>query len=306
MNLPDLNLLVALHILLEEGSVAAAARRMHLSAPAMSRTLGRIRQVFDDPILVRSGRGLVPTPRALALREQARGLVEQAHGLFTEGRELQLATLRRGFTLRANDVFIGAWGGALLQQFNAQAPQAVLRFLPESDLDHAPLGDGSLDLAIGSPRSFGPDIKVQHLVDCGFSGVARAGHPLFEHPISAARLAAFDHVAVSRRGLAEGPLDAALAAEGLARQVRYVVPTFHAALFAVAGSDLVLPNMPLALLATLAPLGLALRPFNLPFALPSVPLQQAWHPRLHHDPAHRWLRQLVRQVAQAPSLPPTP
>ena len=86
MKLPDLNLLVALDILLEEGSAVAAARRMHLSAPAMSRTLARIRDAIGDPVFVRSGRRLAPTPRALELREQVRGVVEQAHAIFTSGR----------------------------------------------------------------------------------------------------------------------------------------------------------------------------------------------------------------------------
>ncbi|MEG2962679.1 MAG: LysR family transcriptional regulator, partial [Janthinobacterium sp.] len=83
MKLPDLNLLVALDILLEEGSAVAAARRMNLSAPAMSRTLARIRDAIGDPVFVRSGRGLTPTPRALELREQVRSVVEQAHAVFT-------------------------------------------------------------------------------------------------------------------------------------------------------------------------------------------------------------------------------
>ena len=108
MQIPDLNLLVALNVLLEEGSVVGAARRMNLSAPAMSRTLTRIREVLNDPILVRSGRGLVPTPRALELREQVRGVVELAHGIFTQSQNRDLRELERTFSIRANDVFF--WG----------------------------------------------------------------------------------------------------------------------------------------------------------------------------------------------------
>ena len=113
MQIPDLNLLVALNVLLEEGSVVGAARRMNLSAPAMSRTLTRIREVLNDPILVRSGRGLVPTPRALELREQVRGVVELAHGVFTQSQSSDLRELERTFSIRANDVFFGVYGAAL-------------------------------------------------------------------------------------------------------------------------------------------------------------------------------------------------
>ena len=99
MQIPDLNLLVALNVLLEEGSVVGAARRMNLSAPAMSRTLTRIRDALNDPILVRSGRGLVPTPRALELREQVRGVVELAHGVFTQSQDSDLRLLERAHRL---------------------------------------------------------------------------------------------------------------------------------------------------------------------------------------------------------------
>ena len=126
MQIPDLNLLVTLNVLLEEGSVVGAARRMNLSAPAMSRTLTRIREVLNDPILVRSGRGLVPTPRALELREQVRGVVELAHGVFTQSQNSDLRELERTFSIRANDVFFGVYGAALRQQMALDMPKATL------------------------------------------------------------------------------------------------------------------------------------------------------------------------------------
>ncbi|MBC7213409.1 MAG: LysR family transcriptional regulator, partial [Pseudomonas sp.] len=100
MQLPDMNLLVALDALLDEGSVVGAAQRMNLSPAAMSRTLGRIREAMGDPILVRAGRGLVPTPRALALRDQVRALVEQAGLVFRSGDEVDLPNLDRAFNIR--------------------------------------------------------------------------------------------------------------------------------------------------------------------------------------------------------------
>lgn len=113
MQLPDMNLLVALDALLDEGSVVGAARRMNLSPAAMSRTLTRIREAVGDPILVRAGRGLVPTPKALQLQGQVRNVVEQAALLFRSADQVDLSTLRRRFSVRANDFFIGVYGGRL-------------------------------------------------------------------------------------------------------------------------------------------------------------------------------------------------
>lgn len=176
MKLPDLNLLVALDILLEEGSAVAAARRMHLSAPAMSRTLARIRDAIGDPVFVRSGRGLAPTPRALELREQVRGVVEQAHAIFTSGREVDLRTLERTFSLCANDVFVGAYGGKLRDLLAVHAPHTVLRFVPEGDgaTENDALHAGRIDLYISARRAFAPDIKLQQLFTSGFVGIARS------------------------------------------------------------------------------------------------------------------------------------
>ena len=294
MQIPDLNLLVALNVLLEEGSVVGAARRMNLSAPAMSRTLTRIRDALNDPILVRSGRGLVPTPRALELREQVRGVVELAHGVFTQSQDSDLRLLERTFSIRAIDVFFGVYGGALRQQMALDMPKASLRVVPEGFTDDEALSEGRIDLAICATNKFNSDIKVQRLFTCPFVGLAREDHPIFDQPITAQRFIAFDHIWVSRRGRARGPIDTVLAEQGLQRRVSFTTPTFYSAIFALAGADLILPLMPQVLLKTLAPLGLKLRPFELPIPLQPVDIVQAWHPRLDNDHAHRWLRRTLK------------
>jgi DNA-binding transcriptional LysR family regulator len=123
MQLPDMNLLVALDALLDEGSVVGAARRMNLSPAAMSRTLTRVREAMGDPILVRAGRGLVPTPKALELRGQVRDVVDQAALLFRSADGVELGSLRRRFNIRAND-FVGVYGGRLFDTLDRQAPTA--------------------------------------------------------------------------------------------------------------------------------------------------------------------------------------
>ena len=294
MQIPDLNLLVTLNVLLEEGSVVGAARRMNLSAPAMSRTLTRIREVLNDPILVRSGRGLVPTPRAPELREQVRGVVELAHGVFTQSQNSDLRELERTFSIRANDVFFGVYGAALRQQMALEMPKATLRVVPEGFTDDEALNEGRIDLTICATNRFSPDIKVQRLFTCPFVGLAREGHPIFDEPVTARRFASFDHISVSRRGHARGPIDALLAELGLERRVSFTTPTFYSAIFALAGEDLILPLMPQVLLKNLEPLGLKLRPFELPITLQPVDIVQAWHPRLDNDHAHRWLRRTLK------------
>ncbi|MFG0232520.1 LysR family transcriptional regulator [Achromobacter sp. 413638] len=292
----DLNLLVTLDVLIQEGSVVGAARRLNLSTPAMSRSLARIREAVGDPVLVRSGRGLAPTPRALALREQVRNVVEQAQAVLGAfGQDVNLATLERIFTLRANDVFVGGFGGRLREHLRRYAPRTTLRFVSEGEHDSGALDDDA-DLYIGSVQKFGADIKVQTLFTTNFHGLARSGHAIFHGVVTPRRFAAYEHIGVSRRGRSHGPIDEALAEQGLSRHVALITPTFYAAIFALADSDLILPAMPGHLLPGVKRLGLDLRAFDVPIDMPAVTVVQAWPPRLDSDPAHRWLRQTIKQV----------
>lgn len=293
MQLPDLNLLVALDVLLEEGSVVGAARRMHLSPPAMSRTLTRIREAVGDPILVRAGRGLVPTPRALELREQVRDLVEQASGVF-RSQEVELASLNRAFNIRTNDIFMVCYGGQLVELIRQQAPNVMLRFVPEIDGDDDAMRAGRIDLAIGASAQLLPEVKHQGLFMSRFVGMARVDHPIFAEMINAERFAAYDQISVSRRGLARGPIDQVLEQQGLSRRVVAVSPSFFSAVLALRDSDVILP-MPNPVVAVCNQLGLALRSFEIPLPLSPVRVHQSWHPRFDNDPTHRWLRGLIKR-----------
>ena len=299
MQLPDLNLLIALDALLDEGSVVGAARRMHLSPAAMSRTLTRIREATGDPVLVRAGRGLVPTPRALAMQAQVRELVEQAAQVFRARDEVDMSTLERCFNVRSNDVFFGSFGARVLEAIRVGAPGCTLRFVPEGADDDDALREGRIDLYISSRLNFGPEIKIQNLFNTRFCGLAREGHPIFDGPITPERFAGFDHVSVSRRGRARGPIDPALAELGLERRIALITPHFHSAIFGVAESDLIL-SLPEPALWGLKQLGLKMRAFAIPLALETVSVNQAWHPRFDKDPAHRWLRQTLKEVCSVP------
>ncbi|WP_417355029.1 LysR family transcriptional regulator [Gallaecimonas pentaromativorans] len=296
MSRPDLNLLLALDALLDEGSVIGAARRMHLSAPAMSRTLSRIREALGDPVFVQVGRKLVPTPRALALREQVRLAVKQASQVFASDAEIDLKSLDRRFNVRATDEFVSIHLGHLLDAMAREMPRAMLRFSPEEDdVDEEALRSGRIDLFISASRKLGPEIRVQSLFTTTFVGVARAHHPIFDEEITPERLTRWEHINVSRRGKAVGPVDAALEARGLRRHVALVLPNPYTALFALQDSDLLLP-LPRHLASTALSAGLHIRVFDLPTPLETVLLTQAWHPRLEGDPAHQWLRQTIHTL----------
>src|SRR6187431_3356511 len=149
MSTPDLNLLVTLDVLLAEGSVARAAQRLRLSPSAMSRALARLRETTGDPLLVRAGRGLVPTPRALELRGRVGQLVQDAEAALSPAENLNLKQLVRTFTLRTSEGFVENFGPDLIARLSAEAPGVRLRFVQKSDKDSASLRDGTVDLDTG-------------------------------------------------------------------------------------------------------------------------------------------------------------
>ncbi|KUL35134.1 LysR family transcriptional regulator [Streptomyces sp. NRRL F-4489] len=293
----DLNLLTALDALLEEESVTAAADRLGLSGPAMSRALGRIRRTIGDPVLVRAGRHMVPTPRALEIRAEVRRLVEAAHGVLTPAAPADPARLTRVFALSAGDLFVTALAPALLARVARQAPGVVLRFLGESHVDLPLLRDGAADLELGVIGSTQPEIRTERLFDDRPVAVVREGHPLASGTLTVRRYAAAPHVGFSRRGRLTGPIDAALAERGLRRRVIATVPTLAAELAMVRDSDAV----GMAPERTAAPLirALGLRTLPIPLDLPEMPMAMAWHPRQEADPGHVWLREVVRETVAA-------
>jgi len=296
MSRPDLNLLVTLDVLLAEGSVARAARRLRLSPSAMSRALARLREAMGDPLLVRAGRALVPTPRALELRERVSLLVQEGEAVLRPAGKLDLKCLVRTFTLRATDGFSENFGAALIARVGAVAPGVRLRFVLKADKDSTLLREGLVDLKTGIVgRAMGPEVRAQALFRDRFIGVVRLGHPLSKGRITPARYAAGRHISVSRRGLDRGPIDAALATLGLERPVVAIVGGFPVALALARSSDLIasVPEKHTGILRA------GMHSFTLPVPTPEITVSLLWHPRLDADPAHRWLRGHLRDVCAA-------
>lgn len=293
MSMPDLNLLVTLDVLLAEGSVARAARRLRLSPSAMSRALARLRETTGDPLLVRAGRGLVPTPRAIELRERVGQLVQEGKAVLRPVEVLDPGRLVRTFTLRTSEGFVENFGPPLIARIDQEAPGVRLCFVQKPDKDSAPLRDGLIDLETGVvEQSTAPELRVQSLFRDRFIGVVRAGHPLSRGKITPARYAGGKHIYVSRRGRDRGPIDEALESLGLARKVVTIVGGFSTALALARASDLVaaVPERHTGNLRD------GMFSFTLPVKTPELTISMLWHPRQDADPAHRWLRRHVREV----------
>ncbi|MCB1049116.1 MAG: LysR family transcriptional regulator [Acidobacteria bacterium] len=299
MNAPDLNLLYVLEALLLEGSVIGAAKRLRLSSSATSRALARLREAVGDPLLVRSGRHLIPTPRAELLRQSISEWVQGSVALLTPERELDKAGLQRTFTLRTSDGFAENFGPALLARLQKEAPKVRLHFVQKDNKQSLPLRSGQVDLetaVIGAETR--PELRVKGLFQDRMVAVVRQNHPLARDPLTLSGYTSAQHIQVARLGESANVLDESLQSLGLQRNIAITVGGFAAALSLASTSDLMasVPEKHTGFLRK----GLTTLP--LPFAVQGFTVSMLWHPRLDADPAHRWLRAcLVEVCREAPS-----
>ncbi|MEV6633650.1 LysR family transcriptional regulator [Actinoplanes sp. NPDC051470] len=300
----DLNLLRVFHALMDTGSVVEAAGRLHLSAPATSRALSRLRRALNDPILVRAGRGLVPTPFAQHAAGRVKALLDAADGLRADPAGSDPATWQRTFAIRLNDALTPVLAPRLTRRIADEAPGVRLRFVHQDSKEPEPLRDGSIDLDVGVADPPPPDILTSALFTAHFVAVVAADSDLGRAPhLTVDDLCRHPHISASRRGLARGPLDDALERIGRSRQVAAVVPSYSVgALMALEHGLICL--VPHVTAAHLAERGVPLRRHEVPFDLPTANVELRWHRRVDHDPASRWLRERLRAaiqpLAQAP------
>jgi len=299
----DLNLLTALDVLLTEGSVTGAARRLGLSTSAMSRTLTRLRTSTGDPLLVRAGRGLAPTPHAAALRDRVHSLNSEAQRVLRPAAtHVDLASLDSTFSIRAAESFLEMLSGALVAAITKAAPRVRIHFVPKFDRDPRLLREGLIDLEIGKRGVSAPEVRTQVLFRDKYVGVARIGHPLLAGgKVSPKQYAACSHVVASQLGDFSGPVDDALEKLELRRAVQVVVPGYPDAMRIVRSSDLIalVPRSSLgnALIKDHAAT-LGVRSFEIPVRMPEILISAMWHPRVDADPAQRQLRHAVIAVCK--------
>ena len=296
----DLNLLRVFDALLEGSSVSRAADRLHLSIPATSRALGRLRLAMNDPILVRAGRGMVPTPFAQRAAARVKALLDDADRLRSETVG-DPSTWRRTFAIRINDALSPVLAPRLTRLVADQAPRVQLRFVPQESKKADLLRNGTLDLDVGVGDPAPPDVLTSVLFTDIFVAVVSATSSLgTKASLTVQDLCSVPHVSASRRGLDRGPLDDALERAGLSRRVVAIVPTYAVgALMAL--EDDVLCLIPSRLASHLQQRGVPIRAHQVPVDLPIATVEQRWHLRADTDPASRWLRSAM--VTAAASLP---
>lgn len=293
MPTPDLNQLFVLQAVLSENSVVRAAERLHLSPSAMSRALARVRETVGDPILVKAGRTLVPTPRATELRDRVDQVLQEAQALLLPARAPDVRRVVRTFTLRTSEGFVETFGPDVVRRVMKEAPGIRLRFVARQTRDAGGLRDGSVDLETGVvDDTTSPEVRQVPLFTDRLVAVTRPGHKLRKARLTAAAYAAAAHVGVSRQTVDQGWVEDALAALGLERVVMASVSGFAAALAVARGSDLVatVPERHTAALRS------GMFTVELPFRLPSITVSMLWHPRMHADSVHAWLRESVRKT----------
>ncbi|WP_344855502.1 LysR family transcriptional regulator [Amycolatopsis ultiminotia] len=292
----DLNLLRVFDALLDTGSVKEAAVRLHLSAPATSRALSRLRRVMNDPILVRAGRGLVPTPFALRSAGTVKTLLDTADRLRTEPAGSDPRSWRRTFSIRLNDGLVPVLAPRLTRRIADEAPGVRLLFVRQDSKEPDPLRDGSIDLDVTVAGPPPPDVHTSTLFTDHFVAAVAADSPLGRIPqLTLDDLCHTPHVSASRRGLTRGPLDDALERTGRSRHVVAVVPTYAVgALMALEHNVICL--VPRITATHLIERGVPLRQHDVPVDLPTSDVELRWHRRLHNDPPARWLRDCVHDA----------
>lgn len=296
----DANLFVVLHALLETAHVGRAARRLGLSPSATSHALSRLRDLLGDPLFVRAGRRLVPTPRALELKDELARAVESLEATLRPRGAIDPATLARSFRIETTDHVQFVLIRALDAIARKESPRVdiFLKSLEPETL--ARLRDGSIDLAIAVYGDVDPDIEKRVLFQDRLVAVVRKGHPACRGAMTAARFAKADHLLVAPNGTPTGLVDRLLAERGLTRRVARTSSSFLDVAFLLSETDY-LVSLPESLVRPLTErLGLVVLP--LPLTLPSFAISMIWHRRHTSDPAHVWLRNAVER-ATTPAVP---
>lgn len=290
----DLNLLVVLRSLLRERHVTRAASAVGLSQSATSHALARLRELCGDPLLVRRGKSFELTPRAARLLPILERGLSDLQAVVSAEPGFDPTTARRVFTLAMADYQLAVLLAPLLRELERVAPNVDLSVVAFPNLAEM-LEDGSVDLALVSRAQFSGPFPIQDLFSDGFVCAVRMDHPRVKTRLSLDTYVSLRHVVVAPSGTPGSLVDTELARRGIRRRVAVRVSSFLVAPLVVAETDLV-ATLPARLARREAPhYGLRLLPPPLP--LPEFTLAMAWHPRLEHDPAQRWLRDFVARVS---------
>jgi DNA-binding transcriptional LysR family regulator len=295
----DLNLLYVLVALDDRRSVSGAALQLQRSQPAVSAALSKLRAFFDDPLFVRTGNVMQPTPRAGAIVESARSVLGRIGTDIVAAPAFDPATSVRPITLALSDVGEIVFLPTLLKHLRQLAPLASINAvsLPAAEVANS-LEAGTVDLAMG----YFPDLKKnnffqQVLFSDGFISLLRADHPVSARKLSLKQFLQLEHAVVRAESRTEEVIERYLARKRIQRRVVLTTPHFSSAPMIVAQSDLIV-TVPEPLARYFSTASAQVRVVALPFESPRIDLKQFWHRKFHHDPRNRWLRTLTCKLFQ--------
>lgn len=291
----DLNLLVVVHALLEERNVTRAARRLGRTPSATSHALARSRALFEDPLLVREGRGMVLTPRAQQLLPVLERTLTEAKRALSAGEGFDPATSRRTFRLACPDLLCPVLPD-LLKVVSRRGPYLGVEIVPPLSDPARGLADGLADLQVGRVPDDAAGLKTRTAGKLHWGVLARAGHPLGER-LTLAKYLTYPHVMVRTGSVGPSMVQAALSSEDVPRRIGIVVPNFLLGAFVVASTDLLFTG-PREVLRRVAS-RLKLKVHKAPMALPPLRAALSWSERFDNDDGLRWFRTVVFDAIQA-------
>ena len=303
----DLNLLVYLDVLLRECNVTQAANQLGLSQPAMSNGLRRLRDLFNDPLLVRTSDGMTPTARALELEPLVRDILSGVERAIQPTSEFDPMDAKQVIRVMASDYAESTLFPAVLQQLRELAPGLTLDVMTPSDVSFLDVERGKIDLVINRFDQMPQSFHQITLWTDSFSCLLNRDNPILERFDLESYLAA-NHIWVSKTGMGVGVgvdpddvqrlgwVDHALDAMGKKRNIRVFTRHYQAAMTLAEQNDLIVTLPTRATWLKRDNPRVVVR--DCPFTVPPLELKMAWSPLLQHNPAHRWVRQLITQIAR--------
>jgi DNA-binding transcriptional LysR family regulator len=295
----DVGLLLTLDALLKDQNVTHAATRLNITQSALSARLTRLRQLLNDPLFIpaSSGRGMIPTPHATALKGELERLFERFDDFINTAHLFEPATTKRIFRIAATDNPAAILAPDLIPLVARNAPLAKIAFvLPDKSRISELLEEGEIDLFVGAAEDAGSDLIGRTLFDEEFVTAQRQRHPRGTKELTLDEFCSLDHLLISTSGgHFRGMIDDALVDLGRERRVVISLQSYALAPLVLARTDC-LCTLPKRFLARFAD---TLDLFTPPFALPKFGMKMFWHPRMRTDPAHTWLREMVGEAAKA-------
>ena len=291
----DLNLLRAFDAIATEGSVTIAGERIGLSQPAMSNALSRLRQLFGDPLFVRTPRGMRPTPFAQQLAQPVREALRLIQAALQQHAGFEPGSSSNTFRFHMSDIGEMVFLPGLLERVKREAPGVKIEVvrIPIKEV-HAALEAGELDLAIGFLPGLTTGMRQQSLFRDHYVCMLRADHPVVGARISAKQFREAAHVLVSYAGTGHQVIEETFVAQGLGARIAARVPHFLVVPMILARTDLIV-TVPSRVAAIFAQTG-NFKILPLPLRMPSFEVRLHWHQRFHQDPANRWLREAMTDL----------